>query len=57
MTGEKIRSSKSTAHRYKRDLPGDLVHMDIKKIGRIPDGGGWRAHGVDDARILYGSDA
>jgi hypothetical protein len=21
------------------------VHMDVKKIGRIPDGGGWRVHG------------
>jgi transposase InsO family protein len=25
--------------------PGELVHMDVKKLGRIPDGGGWRAHG------------
>jgi transposase InsO family protein len=24
---------------------GELVHMDVKKIGRIPDGGGWKAHG------------
>jgi transposase InsO family protein len=31
--------------RYERDRPGELVHMDVKKIGRIPDGGGWRAHG------------
>jgi transposase InsO family protein len=45
ITGEVIRSSKSTAVRYERDLPGELVHMDVKKIGRIPDGGGWRAHG------------
>ncbi len=22
-----------------------MVHVDIKKVGRIPDGGGWRAHG------------
>ncbi|QGY83134.1 IS481 family transposase [Micrococcus luteus] len=27
--------------------PGHMVHMDVKKIGRIPDGGGWRAHGRD----------
>ena len=33
--------------RYERDQPGDLVHMDVKKIGRIPDGGGWRAHGLN----------
>ena len=45
LTGEVLRSSKSTAVRYERDRPGELVHMDVKKIGRIPDGGGWRAHG------------
>jgi transposase InsO family protein len=45
MTGEVIRASKATAVRYERDRPGELVHMDVKKIGRIPDGGGWRAHG------------
>ena len=45
LTGEVIRSSKGTAVRYERDRPGELVHMDVKKIGRIPDGGGWRAHG------------
>ena len=45
LTGAVIRASKSTAVRYERDRPGELVHMDVKKIGRIPDGGGWRAHG------------
>ena len=45
MTGDVIRSSKATATRYERDRPGELVHMDVKKLGRIPDGGGWRAHG------------
>jgi transposase InsO family protein len=45
MTGEVIRASKTTAVRYERSRPGELVHMDVKKIGRIPDGGGWRAHG------------
>jgi len=45
MTGEVIRASKTTAVRYERERPGELVHMDVKKIGRIPDGGGWRAHG------------
>ena len=45
LTGQLIRSSKSTAVRYERDRPGELVHMDVKKIGRIPDGGGWRALG------------
>jgi transposase InsO family protein len=45
MTGEVIRSSKATAVRYERSRPGELVHMDVKKLGRIPAGGGWRAHG------------
>jgi transposase InsO family protein len=45
MTGEVIRSSKVTAIRYERSRPGELVHMDVKKLGRIPDGGGGRAHG------------
>lgn len=35
----------TTAVRYERERPGELVHMDVKKIGRIPDGGGWKAHG------------
>src|SRR5690606_16554205 len=31
--------------RYEKQAPGELVHVDIKKLGRIPDGGGWRVHG------------
>jgi transposase InsO family protein len=45
LTGEMIRASKTTAVRYERDRPGELVHVDVKKIGKIPDGGGWKAHG------------
>jgi transposase InsO family protein len=45
MTGAVIKASKSTAVRYEHDHPGALVHVDVKKLGRIPDGGGWRAHG------------
>jgi len=45
ITGEVIRASKVTAVRYERGRPGELVHMDVKKLGRIPDGGGWKAHG------------
>lgn len=66
-TGEVIRASKTTAVRYEHAHPGSLVHMDVKKIGRIPDGGGWRTHGReppvtsltataatnDDARTLF----
>ena len=45
LTGVVIRASKSTAVRYERETPGELGHMDVKKVGRVPDGGGWRAHG------------
>ncbi|GAA0256007.1 hypothetical protein GCM10009539_46560 [Cryptosporangium japonicum] len=31
--------------RYERDDPGDLVHVEVKKLGRIPDGGGHRIVG------------
>jgi transposase InsO family protein len=45
VTGAVIRSSKQTAVRYERARPGELIHVDVKKLGRIPDGGGWKAHG------------
>ncbi|PXA80191.1 IS481 family transposase [Auritidibacter ignavus] len=32
--------------RYEKSAPGQLVHVDIKKLGRIPDGGGHRKLGV-----------
>lgn len=31
--------------RYERDHPGELIHVDVKKLGRVPDGGGWRVRG------------
>jgi transposase InsO family protein len=30
--------------------PGHMVHLDVKKVGRIPDGGGWRVHGKGSER-------
>lgn len=39
-TGQVIR-------RYERARPGELVHVDVKKLGRLRDGGGWRVHGRD----------
>jgi len=45
LTGQLIRAARATANRYERDRPGELVHVDVKKLGRIPDGGGWRAEG------------
>jgi transposase InsO family protein len=38
-------------HRYQRDRPGELVHVDIKKIAAIPPGGGWRLHGRGNAPL------
>jgi transposase InsO family protein len=35
VTGEPIR-------RYEHANPGDLIHVDVKKLGKVPDGGGWR---------------
>lgn len=37
-TGQVIR-------RIHTDRPGELVHVDVKKLGRIPPGGGWRGLG------------
>jgi transposase-like protein len=31
--------------RYERERTGELVHVDIKKLGKIPEGGGWRTLG------------
>ena len=45
ITGERIRSSRRSANRYEYPEPGALIHVDVKKLGRIPVGGGWRLHG------------
>lgn len=42
-TGLPIRKSQPV--RFEAAAPGDIVHVDIKKLGRIPDGGGWHVHG------------
>ncbi|WIE71583.1 IS481 family transposase [Curtobacterium sp. MCJR17_020] len=39
--GEVNRTPRTITARY----PGHMVHLDVKKVGRIPDGGGWRVHG------------
>ena len=33
------------ARRYERSRPGELVHVDVKKLGRIVGGAGWRVRG------------
>ncbi len=45
MTGQVIRAARRSGNRYEHPHPGSLVHIDVKKLGRIPAGGGWRAHG------------
>ena len=45
LTGQLIRATRASAQRYERERPGELIHVDVKKLGRIPDCGGWRAHG------------
>lgn len=45
ITGQLIRAARATANRYERSRPGELVHIDVKKLGRIPSGGGWRVQG------------
>lgn len=44
-TGVRIKTSRADKRRYEHAAPGDLVHVDVKKLGRIPDGGGWRFRG------------
>lgn len=34
-----------TPIRYEKDRPGELLHVDVKKLGRIPPGGGHRMLG------------
>jgi transposase InsO family protein len=36
--------------RYERARPGELIHIDVKKLGRVPEGGGWRVHGRERGR-------
>ena len=44
-TGARIKTSRAAKNSYVHPGCGDLVHVDVKKLGRIPDGGGWRFRG------------
>lgn len=48
ITGQRIRAERATAARYEHAVPGDVIHVDVKKIGRIPDCGGWRLNGREN---------
>jgi len=39
------RMTRAPIRRFEMSRPGELVHVDIKKLGRIPPGGGWRVNG------------
>jgi transposase InsO family protein len=39
------RVTRAPIRRMEMSRPGELVHVDIKKLGRIPKGGGWRVNG------------
>ena len=47
--GRLDRGDRATAtepvRRYERDRPGELAHVDVKKLAGIPEGGGWHTHG------------
>ncbi len=44
------RQTSAPIRRYERARPGELIHVDVKKLGRIPLGGGHRVHGRAAAR-------
>jgi len=45
LTGEAVRGRRHSDIRYQHDTAGSLLHVDVKKLGKIPPGGGWRVHG------------
>jgi transposase InsO family protein len=47
------RASREPIRRMEIGRPGELVHVDIKKLGRIPRGGGWKVHGRAAVRGRY----
>lgn len=44
------RASGEPVRRYEHLAPGDLLSVDVKKLGNIPDGGGWRFVGRAQGR-------
>lgn len=47
-TGLPVRKSRPV--RYEKNRPDELIHVDIKKLGRIPNGGGWKKLGQEIGR-------
>ncbi|CAM5695987.1 IS481 family transposase [Streptomyces canarius] len=49
------RPTGQVVRRYERDRPGELIHTDVKKLGRIPDGGGHKVLGRQAGRARRSS--
>ena len=47
-TGLTVRKAKAV--HYEHPAPGDMIHIDVKKLGRIPAGGGWHTLGRSAGR-------
>jgi transposase InsO family protein len=45
------RGTAEPIRRYEHPHPGDLIHVDVKKLGNIPDGGGWRTQGRAQGKL------
>jgi transposase InsO family protein len=45
------RREQPPANRYEHPEPGDLLHVDVKKLGNIPAGGGWRFLGREQGGL------
>lgn len=43
-------TDREPVRRYQRERPGELIHVDVKKLAAIPPGGGWRLHGRGNDR-------
>ncbi len=50
ITGERVRCLRRSQNRYEHKRPGAMIHVDVKKLGKISAGGGWRLHGRENTR-------
>lgn len=44
-TGEDARTGSGKPRKIPTVRAGERINIDVKKVGKLPDGGGWRAHG------------
>ena len=53
--GDRATTAPGPVRRYQRERPGELVHVDVKKLAGIREGGGWRILGRSAATTHTGS--